>query len=67
MSLLQERIEELLNDHGSYRSAGRAVDIDWAYLKRMHDGSMCNPSYPICEKLGLAKKVTVEFFRMEGS
>jgi hypothetical protein len=45
MSLLQERIGELVDSHGSYRGAGQIVGIDWAYLKRMHDGSMTNPSH----------------------
>jgi len=61
MSLLQERIDNLIIKHGSYRKAAKAVDIDWAYLKRMKDGSMINPSHSVCEKLGLKKTVSIVF------
>lgn len=61
MSLLQEQIDSLIIEHGSYRKAAKAVGIDYAYLKRMKDGSMTNPSHIVCEKLGLKKTVSIDF------
>ena len=56
------RIVELEIQHGSLRAAGRALNIDSAYLYRLKTGEKQNPSAKILYKLRLRKVVRYERF-----
>jgi hypothetical protein len=58
---IHDRIDELLGVHGNYRALGRWIKVDHAYLKRLRDGTKVNPSIDVCRKLGLKKKVIIEY------
>ena len=60
MSLLAQRIDAEIDKHGGLRQAGRALNIDPAYLHRLRSGECANPSDSVLKKLGLKKVVTYE-------
>lgn len=57
---LAERIEELVQQHGSLRAAARAVQMDVGYLWRLRDGEKAKPGAIVLRRLGLKKVVTYE-------
>lgn len=63
MTLFQ-RIEELIEQHGSLRAAARVRKIDSGYLCRLHAGSKKEPSAKTLRKLGLCR--VVSYTRSDG-
>jgi hypothetical protein len=58
VNLLQRRILELAEHHGSLRAASRVLQIDHAYLWRLQTGEKDNPDDALLRKLGLRRIVT---------
>lgn len=57
---LAQRIEELAAQHGSLRSAARALMVDAGYLQRMVTGEKDNPSDLLLSRMGLRRVVSYE-------
>lgn len=57
---LAERIEKLIEQHGSLRAAGRAIQIDPAYLSKLASGGKIAPSKTTLRRLGLNAVTTYE-------
>ena len=53
MTPLDRWVCRLIRKHGGVRSAGRALDVDPAYLYRLATGEKDNPSDATLKKLGL--------------
>jgi len=64
MTLLQQRISDAIERHGSLRAAARVLQVDHAYLKRLLDGTRDNPSPDLMRKLGV-RKVTSYMSRVQ--
>lgn len=60
-NLLQRRIAELVDKHGSFRAAARVLRVDHAYLHCLCFGKKDNPSDALLRKLGLRRDVTVTY------
>lgn len=52
---LQERIAELIREHGTLRAVSRALGLDVGYLSRLEGGDKTNPSDDTLSKLGLQR------------
>lgn len=61
---LTEAVQNAIDKHGGLRAAARALDINWAYLWRLHRGEKRNPTAKVLRKLKLRK---VEYFEHVGS
>lgn len=57
---LQERIDELVSQHGSLRAVARVTEIDAGYLSRLRTGEKVNPEKDKLRRLGLRRVVTFE-------
>ena len=57
---LQERINQLVIQHGSLRAVARVTWIDANYLSRLHSGEKMNPAKETLRRLGLRQVVTYE-------
>lgn len=57
---LQDRIDELVAQHGSLRAVARVTDIDAGYLSRLRTGEKVNPEKDKLRRLGLRRVVTFE-------
>lgn len=57
---LQERIDELVAQHGSLRAVARVTDIDVGYLSRLRAGEKANPEKDKLRRLGLRRVVSYE-------
>lgn len=57
---LQQRIAELIEQHGSLRGAASALHCDYSYLSRLHAGWKANPSDELLERMGLRRVITYE-------
>lgn len=53
IGIIRVRVKELVGVYGSVRRAGRALNIDAAYLHRLMTGEKVNPSKVVLKKLGL--------------
>jgi hypothetical protein len=62
---LQERIDQLVELHGSLRAAARVTMIDPGYLSRLRSGEKARPEKLILARLGLRRVVTYELARAE--
>jgi transcriptional regulator with XRE-family HTH domain len=62
---LAERIEQLVEQHGSMREVARVTTIDVAYLSRLHSGEKVQPSKDILTRLGLRRVTTYELLKGE--
>lgn len=62
---LQERIAELVAEHGSLRAVGRALCVDVSYLSRLQAGSKTAPSKKLASQMGLRSIVTYERLNKE--
>ena len=60
---LQERIEQLVERHGSLRAVARVVEIDAGYLSRLRTGEKLNPSKDKLRRLGLRRMVSYELIK----
>lgn len=57
---LQERIDELVQQHGSLRAVARVTEIDVGYLSRLRAYANVNPGRAKLHRLGLRRVVTFE-------
>ena len=57
---LQDRIDELVAQHGSLRAVARVTEIDAGYLSRLRTGEKVNPEKDKLRRLGLRRVVTFE-------
>jgi hypothetical protein len=57
---LTEAVQRAIDKHGGLRAAARALDINWAYLWRLHRGEKRNPTTKVLRKLKLRKIVLFE-------
>jgi len=60
MTLLQTRITELAQQHGSLRAAARALGVDPGYLSRLSKGEKTDPTDGMLARLGLCRVVSYE-------
>lgn len=54
---VSERIQQLVEQHGSLRAAARVVQLDAGYLSRLQAGEKVRPSDPVLRRMGL-KRIT---------
>ncbi len=54
---LQERIEQLVAQHGSLRAVARVKEIEVGYLSRLKSGEKTRPGKAILRKLGLRQVI----------
>lgn len=57
---LQERIDQLILQHGTLRAAARVAQIDASYLSRLRYGEKENPTNDVLRRLGLRRVVSYE-------
>lgn len=57
---LQDRIDELVVQHGSLRAVARVTEIDVGYLSRLRAGEKVNPEKDKLRRLGLRRVVSYE-------
>ena len=57
---LQDRIDELVAQHGSLRAVARVTEIDAGYLSRLRSGEKANPEKDKLRRLGLRRVVAYE-------
>lgn len=50
---MQDRIDELVAQHGSLRAVARVTEIDAGYLSRLRTGEKVNPEKDKLRRLGL--------------
>ena len=64
---LQDRIDELVAQHGSLRAVARVTEIDAGYLSRLRTGEKVNPEKDKLRRLGLRRVVTFERIKTPNS
>ena len=57
---LQDRIDELVAQHGSLRAVARVTEIDVGYLSRLRAYANVNPGRDKLRRLGLRRVVSYE-------
>lgn len=57
-SLLQERIAEAIEKHGSIRAAAAVLKVDHTYLYRLERGEVNNPGSDLLRRLKLKRVIT---------
>lgn len=57
---LQERVAELVAQHGSLRAAARVIQIDAGYLSRLGNGEKVRPGKVFLNRMGLRAVLTYE-------
>lgn len=62
---IPQRIEQLIERHGSLRATARALQLDPGYLATLRHGTKTNPSEKVLKKLGL-KKIQYYILRRAG-
>lgn len=60
---LQERIDQLVQQHGSLRAVARVTEIDAGYLSRLRSGDKMNPEKDKLRRLGLRRVVIYEVLK----
>ena len=60
---LQERIDQLVQQHGGLRAAARVTEIDASYLSRLRSGEKVNPEKDKLRRLGLRRVVSYELIK----
>lgn len=60
---LQDRINELVAQHGSLRAVARVTEIDAGYLSRLRSGEKANPDKDKLRRLGLRRVVSFEHLK----
>ncbi len=58
--MLQERIQELIEQHGSLRAAARVLEVDPGYLSRLASGEKDDPGETLLRRMGLRRVVSYE-------
>jgi hypothetical protein len=59
-SVLQQRIAELVAQHGGVRPAARVLEVDQGYVYRLLSGEKSDPGDNLLRKLKLRRVVTFE-------
>lgn len=59
-TLLQERIGELVTQHGSLRAAARVLEVSPGYLSRLQSGEKDDPGETLLRRLKLRRVVRYE-------
>jgi hypothetical protein len=57
---LAERIEQLIDRHGSLRNVARVTGVEVGYLSRLRAGEKINPLKETQRRLGVRRVVTYE-------
>lgn len=57
---IADRIDDLVIVHGSLRTLGELLDIDYSYLSRLRSGDKDDPSDAVLSRLGLKRTVIYE-------
>ena len=57
---LQERIAELVAQHGSLRAVARVIDIDAGHLSRLANGEKARPGKDFLRRMGLRAVISFE-------
>jgi len=60
---LQERIDQLIEQHGTLRAVARVTEIDAGYLSRLRSGEKANPEKAKLRRLGLRRVVSYELLK----
>ena len=60
---LHDRIEHLVQQHGSLRAVARVTEIDPGYLSRLRSGEKVNPEKDKLHRLGLRRVVSYELLK----
>jgi hypothetical protein len=60
---LQERIDQLVTQHGSLRAVARMTQIDAGYLSRLRAGKKVSPEKNKLRRLGLRRVVSYEMLK----
>ena len=60
---LQERIDELVVQHGSLRALARVMECSPPYICRLRSGVTKNPGPAVLRKLGLRRVVSYEVLK----
>ena len=60
---LQDRIDELVAQHGSLRAVARVTEIDVGYLSRLRAYANVNPGRDKLRRLGLRRGVADELLK----
>jgi len=60
---LQDRIDELVAQHGSLRAVARVTEIDVGYLSRLRAYANVNPGRDKLRRLGLRRVVAYELLK----
>mgnify|MGYP001404377494 CR=1 FL=1 len=60
---IQDRINELVAQHGSLRAVARVTEIDVGYLSRLRSGEKANPEKDKLRRLGLRRVVSFEHLK----
>jgi hypothetical protein len=61
---LRQRIDELVEKHESMRAVSFVTNIDVGYLHHLREGTKDNPSNITCEKLGLKKRMVIQYTKL---
>ena len=64
---LQDRIDELVAQHGSLRAVARVTEIDVGYLSRLRAYANVNPGRDKLRRLGLRRVVAYELLKTPNS
>ena len=64
---LQDRIDELVAQHGSLRAVARVTEIDAGYLSRLRAYANVNPGRDKLRRLGLRRVVVWRIHRLAGN
>jgi len=59
-TVLQQRIQELVDRHGGVRPAARVLEVDQGYVYRLLSGEKSDPGEKLLRKLKLRRVVTYE-------
>lgn len=62
---LQERIDQLVTQHGSLQAVSRVLRIDVGYLSRLRSGEKSRPGDDTLRSLGLRRVVSYELLKQK--
>lgn len=62
---LQDRVNQLVATHGSYRAAARVLQVDQGYLYRLGDGKAKSPGVALLRRMGLKQTVTYSLIKKD--
>ncbi len=67
MTSVQKAVAALKKQHGTWRAAGTASGINYAYLYRLHKGTKTNPNAEVLAKLGMERRITYRALEVRAS